>query len=585
MRPNLMIAVPDEFLGKQVEIRADAIVLTSQLIESSDTVLAVDATNLNDGVYSMSLFDVAAAESSAGFVLTIDRTSPVEIEMPMINTTVGVAELVDLQHPEEGTGGFAYEADPGNALLTIDRSSGEINLLPLSATTTPSSVNIMFVDAAGNETTQSFTYEVAENPDPILNLLGFANENGVEFFFDDSVGSDDLQRELGPEGLKLLQVGDNSELSAVSFPAIRFDGHVAENVRSIEDIATFIGFDLSIEQPFVLQDMAIPTATTKIVPLGARDADNVTASSDDPSVMRMSIAGIHIYISMSRAMERWSLRFFESHVPQLARHLANLVESGYYDGLEIYRVNDDLIQAGDPTNLGISAASPNSVDDQFHPHLRHAQSGMLSMAKLVDDGIGGNFFITSRAIPEFDFHYSIVGQIVDGEEVQAAIESAQTVVGGFPKEPIVISSASISADPSRATLFVAANDSVVDTTITLTDGNGSQTVAVAVDRNVNNSGPFIEHFEDIRELGTGVGLVGARDVEGEPIRYHASVADDSGAAVRIDDGWIHVDAPKGFIGTIEVDVSVSSAAGALQVDRFDRQRVSIEVRSRCKRRW
>ena len=55
------------------------------------------------------------------------------------------------------------------------------------------------------------------------------------------------------------------------------------------------------------------------------------------------------------------------------------------------------------------------------------------------------------------------------------------------------------------------------------------------------------------------------------------VVGDSGAKAKIEDGVILVDAPTGFVGTVDIDVTVSSASAAFQVDRFDRQRISIEV--------
>ena len=267
---------------------------------------------------------------------------------------------------------------------------------------------------------------------------------------------------------------------------------------------------------------------------------------------------------------------YESHVPELANHLVALVQSGHYDGLEIYRVNDDVIQAGDPTKLALSAQDEDSVDDEFHPHLRHDGPGVLSMAKLVDDGIGSNFFITTNAKPEFDYHFSIVGRLVDGQDVQDAIEAARTGVGGFPQKPIVISAATIDHRAERATLVVAADENSVPSDITVTRDGESETIQITIDGQSPNAGPYIEFAGQLSI--PGVGFVMARDNEGDATQFHLEVADDSGASVSIEnENWIVVTPPEGYTGTVEVDVWVSSVGAAVQLDRFDRQRATIDT--------
>ena len=519
---QLMIAIPDSFVGQTIQLRARSIVIASQTIDAPNTVITVDATTLSDGMYELSAFDVSTAESFTGFSLTIDRTAPVAIGVPAIHATVGEIETVDLQHPEEGAVGFEYGDVPGNPLFFIDNSTGLIRWLPLTATERTSTMNVSLTDAAGNETIQPIVFDVAENSDPIINLIGFANENGAEFFFDESEQSEALQLLFDAAALDILPIGNDSGLPEGSFPAIRFDGDIATNMTSIEEIADFVGFDLSTEPPLVLTDITIPTSSAKIIPLGS-SSDPVRVRAVDNGDVRSTVADVHMgnpHLRLDVAgYGTMVFEIFKSHVPELAKHLAELVQSGHYDGLEFYRVNGDLIQAGDPSNLALSAQDPNSVDDQFHSSLRHGQAGVLSMAKLVDDGIGDSFFVTSRAIPEFDFHYSIVGRIVEGDEVQASIEAAQTVVGGFPKDPIVITSATISFDPTRATLFVSSTPNTGEAEVSLIRGGVTETFNVTVEANPNNSGPYIDGIVDFP--GAGSAKVFATDNEGDPIRYHA----------------------------------------------------------------
>ena len=574
---ELLIEFPNTFIGKEIELRVGSEVLATQTLEASDTVISVDASSWADDTYTLSYFDVASPTTAGELNVTIDRTAPAAVDIPVLDATVGVLTSHKLTHPEGGSPGFEYTVFGGDAQIVVTQGTGDFWLRP--NTVGELSVDIGFVDAAGNQTVQTITFNVSENPDPLINLAAFVSELGAELFFDSNVDSDTLKTKFGQDAFDLLPVGDASELPADSFPAIRFNGQTATNLSSIEEIANFVGFSLGTDEPVKLTDTTIATFGSKIIPLGATP-DTATAvvnaigtegavdayiSTGNPH-LRLDVAGYGTMV----------FEIFESHVPGLASHLSELVESGHYDGLEFYRVNGDLIQAGDPSNLSLPAASSASVDDEFHRDLRHSQSGMLAMAKMVDDGIGDNFFVTSKSMPEFDFHYSIVGKIVDGEEVQAAIQSAQTIVGGFPKQPIVISSAAMSFDESRATLFVTADAQGGDSDVTVTRGDDVQTFRVTVNQGQSNTGPFIKSVTPTPVVGARA--IVAEDVEGDPIRYRAFVVDESGASVAVEpNGVLTVTAPDGFVGTVEVDVMISSAASALQVDRFDRQRISIPV--------
>ncbi|MFC1758608.1 peptidylprolyl isomerase [Planctomycetota bacterium] len=578
---ELQFQIPDAFVGKEIELRVGAVTMASQIIKTPGTVITVDAGSFTDAEFEFVLRDVTADQSFDGFTVTIDRTEPIPIEIPVVHGIVGVAQHMDLQHPEEGTTGFAYQFVSGDPALSVDQDSGEVRWIPLEASAEPFNREISFTDVAGNQTTQPMTFEAVENPDPIINLVGFLGNAGAELIVDDGSASGDLLELFSQDAIELLTFGDRGDLSSDSFPAIRLGDKTLFNVQSLEEIADFVGFRLPTEEPVELTDMTIPTSGAKIIPLDASsdvasvstaavgdgDAVNAYVSTGNPH-LRLEVAGYGTMV----------FEIFESHVPGLAAHLSELVQAGHYEGLEFYRVNGDLIQAGDPSHLALPAASPNSVDDEFHRDLRHSQAGMLAMAKMVDDGIGDNFFVTSRAMPKFDFHYSIVGQIVDGEEVQAAIQTAQTIVGGFPKDPIVITAAEMSFDANRKTLFVTADEQLGESDVTVTRGDDVQTFRVTVEQNASNSGPFIKAVATSPIAGTRTVI--AEDIEGDAIRFQAFVVDDSGASVSVDkNGVVRVEAPGGFVGTVEVDVMVSSIASAIQVDRFDHQRVAIPVGS------
>jgi len=106
-------------------------------------------------------------------------------------------------------------------------------------------------------------------------------------------------------------------------------------------------------------------------------------------------------------------------------NFVDLANSGFYDGLEFFRVVPGvLIQAGCPNNDGTGNAgwtirgefSENGVKNDIS-HIR----GVLSMARISGkDGrntASSQFFIMQGNYPEYDGEYAAFGAIMDGESL------------------------------------------------------------------------------------------------------------------------------------------------------------------------
>ncbi|MCA9212051.1 MAG: peptidylprolyl isomerase [Planctomycetales bacterium] len=559
-----------------VDQHANVVILYS--VPAGETEFTVDASSLADGTYSVTL------NGDDALSVTIDRTPPVRIDEDLaISATVGVLYVDDLQHPDEGQAGFSYSFDNVDSAFTIDARTGVITGRPLLASDEPATGEVQFTDAAGNSTSQQITASVSQNSKFELDVLAFAEHAGAGFFFDPAGGIPDFLKELTEtEFLENVPQGTDppAEIGADAFPAIELNGSVLTNIVSIQQVAEFLG--LIQPGPTQLADVVVPTRGVQYVPLGI--VEDVTFEVQSDESVDLSATSTMALFNPVFTLEvagygTMSFEIFEAFVPGLAKHLEELVNSGHYDGLEFYRVNDDLAQAGDPNKLALSASDSASHDDEFHWQLRHAGPGVLSMAKLVDDGNGDNFFITSRAMPEFDFHYSIVGHIVEGEGVRSAIADAQAGVGGMPMDPIVITSATFDRSRHGATLIINGGATEGEATITGIRDGQEFTVDVTVEGEVPNSPAFMSSPGTVGN--TGIAGLRAIDLDGDEIEYRidvASVTDDAEVEVEFTpDRVIVVHSPAGFVGTVELDVAISSVGGAVQLDGYDRQRLSIHV--------
>jgi peptidyl-prolyl cis-trans isomerase A (cyclophilin A) len=98
-----------------------------------------------------------------------------------------------------------------------------------------------------------------------------------------------------------------------------------------------------------------------------------------------------------------------------------MIRRPYYNNVLFHRVIPNfMIQGGDPEGTGMGGPG-FTFPDEISPNHRHNKPGILSMANRGPNTNGGQFFITVAPYPSLDGHYSIFGEIVEGQAVVDAI--------------------------------------------------------------------------------------------------------------------------------------------------------------------
>src|SRR5688572_28581650 len=93
----------------------------------------------------------------------------------------------------------------------------------------------------------------------------------------------------------------------------------------------------------------------------------------------------------------FKLELFEDRAPITTGNFIKLAEDGYYNGLIFHRIIDGfMIQGGCPQGSGRGGPG-YTIQDEFHPELKHSGPGILSMANAGTNTGGSQFFITLAA--------------------------------------------------------------------------------------------------------------------------------------------------------------------------------------------
>jgi len=119
------------------------------------------------------------------------------------------------------------------------------------------------------------------------------------------------------------------------------------------------------------------------------------------------------------------IEFFDEDAPNTVKNFKNLIQDGFYDGLNFHRVIPNfVIQGGCPNGTGTGGPGyhiPCEINTQKH------LTGSLSMAHAGKDTGGSQFFICHSPQPHLDGIHTIFGKTLDMDVVNS-IEPGDTII-------------------------------------------------------------------------------------------------------------------------------------------------------------
>jgi cyclophilin family peptidyl-prolyl cis-trans isomerase len=143
------------------------------------------------------------------------------------------------------------------------------------------------------------------------------------------------------------------------------------------------------------------------------------------------------------------IELYSNVAPKMVDQFKRLAKEGVYDGTTFHRINDSVIQGGDPlskdndpSNDGTGQSDKPDVPAEFSdiPY----DTAIVGAARSNDpDSANSQFFITLKREPGFDNKYTIFGKVIEGMNNVRTISGVQPKEGERPVEPIRIKHISI----------------------------------------------------------------------------------------------------------------------------------------------
>lgn len=156
-----------------------------------------------------------------------------------------------------------------------------------------------------------------------------------------------------------------------------------------------------------------------------------------------------IEMENSAAYGTIKIELYSNIAPKMVAQFKALAKEGVYNGTTFHRINQSVIQGGDPLskdaipeNDGQGKSDKPNVPAEFSDILY--DTGIVGAARGQDnDSANSQFFITLKRESGFDNRYTIFGKVIEGMNNVRIISGVSPKQGERPIENVVIKSITI----------------------------------------------------------------------------------------------------------------------------------------------
>jgi cyclophilin family peptidyl-prolyl cis-trans isomerase len=173
------------------------------------------------------------------------------------------------------------------------------------------------------------------------------------------------------------------------------------------------------------------------------------------------------------------VQYFNDLTPTTATKIEGFVNSGFYNGKQLFRVangfppdNSFIIQGGSPNNTtsGVSGLPGTPFANEIVQQLAFTNPGQIAMANTGQPNSNDTqFFFTAGAPSSLNYNFTIFGQVVSGLNIvndmtQVSLQSGTTT----PVSPIVMNTVTTSTTNPNGVIHVNATQARAGETSTIT---------------------------------------------------------------------------------------------------------------------
>ncbi|MGI6406094.1 MAG: peptidylprolyl isomerase [Syntrophaceticus sp.] len=126
-------------------------------------------------------------------------------------------------------------------------------------------------------------------------------------------------------------------------------------------------------------------------------------------------------VTIETTKGRIVLEVYPELMPITVANFDKLVQSGFYNGLKFHRVEDWVIQGGDPKGNGTGGPGW-TIKLETNPQLKNLR-GAVAMARAMDpNSAGSQFYILKTDASWLDGQYAVFGKVTEGMDVVDQIQ-------------------------------------------------------------------------------------------------------------------------------------------------------------------
>jgi cyclophilin family peptidyl-prolyl cis-trans isomerase len=151
--------------------------------------------------------------------------------------------------------------------------------------------------------------------------------------------------------------------------------------------------------------------------------------------MPSSMVSEPVRVKITTGRGEFTMELYPDLMPNTVANFLRLVNSEFYDGLSFHRVEDWVVQGGDPKGDGTGGPGW-AIDFETSSQLTH-ERGAVGMARRSDDrnSAGSQFYIVKREEHRLDGEYAIFGRVVEGMSIVDRLQRGDEILSAVVMTP------------------------------------------------------------------------------------------------------------------------------------------------------